>query len=309
MRAATGAALALGVGPSHAWYVRDQLGLPCASPLRHSREHLSVLRPLLRGERARYAGEFLTVDTGLDIGPDSRPAVGTEPEGDTGSSGAGPNNTAPGGTEPGGAGSAGGTEPPGAPASGSSGSGGTRSGSTGSGGIASESTRPDGTGPGSPGPVLPGPGSTAPPPALLLAALGPRMLDLARELADGIVATWVTPEVVADYLVPRAGNGARVVANALVVPTTEPDRVREAVARQFAAVRDMPAYRALFERTGIAGPAETAVVGDETAIARALARFRDAGATDLVVTPLGSAADRARTLDVAAAFAGGASAG
>jgi hypothetical protein len=40
------------------------------------------------------------------------------------------------------------------------------------------------------------------------------------------------------------------------------------------------------------------VVGDEEAIAEAAVRFRDAGATDLVVSPLGPAADRARTLDV-----------
>jgi alkanesulfonate monooxygenase SsuD/methylene tetrahydromethanopterin reductase-like flavin-dependent oxidoreductase (luciferase family) len=64
----------------------------------------------------------------------------------------------------------------------------------------------------------------------------------------------------------------------------------------------MPAYRASLDRAGLSGPADTVVVGDESTIADALARYRDAGATDLVVASLGSPEDRARTLDVATAF-------
>jgi hypothetical protein len=48
-------------------------------------------------------------------------------------------------------------------------------------------------------------GVIGPPPALLMAALGPRMLDLARELADGVVTTWVTPELIAEHVAPASG--------------------------------------------------------------------------------------------------------
>ncbi|GLY74632.1 hypothetical protein Airi01_028990 [Actinoallomurus iriomotensis] len=84
--------------------------------------------------------------------------------------------------------------------------------------------------------------------------------------------------------------------------TTEPDRARDTIARDFTAVGDMPAYRASLDRAGLSGPADTVVVGDESVIVDALARFRDASATDVIVSPLGSLADRARTLDVAGGF-------
>ncbi|PRY38822.1 TIGR03564 family F420-dependent LLM class oxidoreductase [Umezawaea tangerina] len=209
LQAATGG-LTLGIGPSHAWYVRDQLGLPYTSPLRHTREYLTVLRPLLRGEHVRHTGEFFTVDTELSV--------------------------------------------------------------------------------------------SAPPPPLLMSALGPRMLDLARELADGVVTTWVTPELIAEHVVPRVGPGLRVVAGVITLLTTDPDAAREALAVDLAFVGDMPAYRASLGRAGLSNPADTVVVGDEATILDALARFRDAGVTDAVVTPLGSAADRARTLDLVGAF-------
>ncbi|GAA0930381.1 TIGR03564 family F420-dependent LLM class oxidoreductase [Pseudonocardia zijingensis] len=206
LQAARSGGLVLGIGPSHAWYVQDQLGFPYTSPLRHTREYLTVLRALLHGEHVQHAGEFFTVDTRLDV--------------------------------------------------------------------------------------------TAPPPPLLMSALGPRMLDLARELADGVVTTWVTPKMITEQVVPRTADGARVVAGLPTVLTTDPDGAREAIARDFAPVGQMPAYRASFERSGLSGPADTVVAGDEEAIAEAVTRFRDAGVTDLVVLPLGSAEDRARTLDV-----------
>ncbi|WNV88104.1 TIGR03564 family F420-dependent LLM class oxidoreductase [Umezawaea sp. Da 62-37] len=211
VQALTGGALTLGVGPSHAWYIRDQLGIPYTSPLRHTREYLSVLRPLLRGEHVRHAGEFFTVDTEL--------------------------------------------------------------------------------------------GLTAPAPPLLMSALGPRMLELARELADGVVTTWVTPELIADHVVPRVGPDLRVVVQVITLLTTDPAGAREALSRDLAFVAGMPAYRASLGRAGLSDPADTVVIGDEEAVVDALARFRDAGATDVVVAPLGGPADRARTLDLVGAAA------
>jgi hypothetical protein len=88
------------------------------------------------------------------------------------------------------------------------------------------------------------------------------------------------------------------VVQVITVLTTEPDRARETLARDLAAVADMPAYRASLGRAGLSSPADTVVVGDETIITDALSGFRDAGATDVVVTPLGTPAARGRTLDL-----------
>jgi len=131
-----------------------------------------------------------------------------------------------------------------------------------------------------------------PPPSLLLAALGPRMLAVARDLADGTVAVWVKPSLVADVLVPALDDGARVVVQVLAAVTADPDGLREQVARDFAAVEDMPAYRAVLDRMGLRGPADTIVVGSEDEVARQLTAFADVGTTDLMISPLGSEADR-----------------
>ncbi|NGO70685.1 LLM class flavin-dependent oxidoreductase, partial [Streptomyces boncukensis] len=55
------------VGPSHRAIVADQWGLSYDAPLRHTREYLEVLRPLLRGEAVEHRGERLTAVTGLEI--------------------------------------------------------------------------------------------------------------------------------------------------------------------------------------------------------------------------------------------------
>ncbi|GAB7036554.1 MULTISPECIES: LLM class flavin-dependent oxidoreductase [Catenuloplanes] len=203
---AAGGGLTLGVGPGHAWYVEHALGLPYTSPLRHTREYLTALRPLLHGEPARLTGEFVTVDTALDI--------------------------------------------------------------------------------------------SAPAPPVLLAALGPKMLRVAHDLADGVVATWVTPEIVAERLVPSQPPGARIVVSLVTVLTTDPDAARERIARDFGAAGELPAYAASLRRAGLTGIADTVAVGDESVIAAAVDRLRDAGATDVVLIPSGDPAARARTLDV-----------
>jgi len=127
---------------------------------------------------------------------------------------------------------------------------------------------------------------TAPEPQVLLAALGPRMLGIARDLADGTIAVWVRPDTIENYFVPRLGPGRRVVTVVMVGVTGDPDGVREQVARQMAIVRELPAYQTVLARGGLSGPADAAVVGDETTVVRELRRFRDAGVTDLIVIPV-----------------------
>ena len=139
----------------------------------------------------------------------------------------------------------------------------------------------------------------APAPPVLLSALGPRMLRAARELTDGTIAVWVRPDTVADHLVPSLKPGARVVVFVTVAVTHDPEGAREAMARDFAQVRTMPAYRAVLERGGIEGAEDTLVAGDEEHVAAQLRRFADAGATDLVVSPKGTTQEQERAMAVA----------
>ena len=146
------------------------------------------------------------------------------------------------------------------------------------------------------------PGATAP--SVVLAALGPVMLRLAGELADGTIATWGGPRAIGDVIVPgltaaaaAAGRGApRVIVNALVSVTAEAEAARAYVAEQFGAAAGFPSYRRMLDHDGFAGPADAAVVGDEADVAAALRRFADAGATELVPSVFGPPEDRARTL-------------
>ncbi|GAB2748269.1 TIGR03564 family F420-dependent LLM class oxidoreductase [Amycolatopsis magusensis] len=146
---------------------------------------------------------------------------------------------------------------------------------------------------------------SAPEPPVLISALGPRMLDVARELADGTIALWVQPALVADYLVPRLGEDARVVVGVTVSITTDADGVRENSARELAIINELPAYRAILDRGGLSGPADTVIAGTEEEVAAELRRFADAGATDLIVNAVGNPRERARALDfVPRVFAG-----
>jgi 5,10-methylenetetrahydromethanopterin reductase len=64
---ALGGRLTLGVGASHEVMMSRELGLPFDRPLRHTREYLAVLAPLLAREPSRFRGEVFSVDTRLLI--------------------------------------------------------------------------------------------------------------------------------------------------------------------------------------------------------------------------------------------------
>lgn len=132
----------------------------------------------------------------------------------------------------------------------------------------------------------------------LLSALGPRMLGVARDLTDGTIAVWVRPDTIADYIVPALGEGKRVVVNVIVAVSDDPDNVRTTIATRYKTVGDLPAYRAVLNRGGLSNPAETVITGSEEAVLRELQRFRDAGATDLVISIASPPNERQRTLDL-----------
>lgn len=145
-----------------------------------------------------------------------------------------------------------------------------------------------------------------PPPRIVAAALGPRMLDLAGELTDGMITSWAGPKTLATKIVPRitaaAAGRARpqVIAGLPVVLTADADAARQAIAEAFAFPQKTPAYRAVLAAEGVAGVADVSIVGDENEVAAGLRRFAEAGATEFVPAPFGDAATVARTTELLA---------
>lgn len=162
---------------------------------------------------------------------------------------------------------------------------------------------PGAQGPGSDAAATTVPGATPRVP-VLLGALGPVMLRLAGERASGTITFLAGPRTIGEEVVPRLtraaeGVGAprpRVVVGLPVAVTDTPARVRESVAAQYAAYARLPSYAATLARDGFGSPGEIVLAGDEQTVADGLRRYAEAGATDVNVSLVGDAADRARTL-------------
>ncbi|ACZ91595.1 LLM class F420-dependent oxidoreductase [Streptosporangium roseum] len=150
----------------------------------------------------------------------------------------------------------------------------------------------------------------AEPPSVLISALGPVMLRVAGELADGTVTVWAGPETIADHIGPgitraasEAGRPApRIVATVLASVTADPDGVRRQVDEQVGFAGRFPSYRALLDRQGKSGVHETVIAGDEAVVARAFRQYAEAGATELLVSPLGGEREQERTLELLASL-------
>jgi F420-dependent oxidoreductase-like protein len=143
----------------------------------------------------------------------------------------------------------------------------------------------------------------ATPPPVLLAALGPKMLELAGTVVDGTV-TWMTgAATIADHVVPvitsaaqAAGRPApRVGVGLPVCVTDDVDAARERAAKLFEIYGTLPSYRAMLDREGAADPADVAIAGDEATVGTQIAHLESIGSTDFVANIFGSKEERDRT--------------
>jgi 5,10-methylenetetrahydromethanopterin reductase len=146
-------------------------------------------------------------------------------------------------------------------------------------------------------------GSTPPPP-VLIAALGPVMLRVAGELADG-TTTWLAGlRTIAEHITPAitAASGSRpapqIVAALPVCVTSDPSDARDRAAAALAFYANIPNYRAVLDREGATSAAEVAIIGDEQEVEHAIKRLADAGVTHFVANPSSftTAEERARTI-------------
>ncbi len=160
-----------------------------------------------------------------------------------------------------------------------------------------------------------------------LAAVGPKNLQLAGEIADGWLAVFLAPSYAGEQLAEvaagrakagRTDEGFDVVATVPIVVDPDPQRAAEPV-RRYAALyvggmgsRDQNFYNALAVRMGYAEEAatvqdlflggrprdaaaavpfalidDTSLLGDRDRIAAGLTRFAEAGVTTLALSPFG----------------------
>ena len=138
---------------------------------------------------------------------------------------------------------------------------------------------------------------------VLLAAMAPRMLNLAGEQTDGTVLWMTGPGTVRDYVVPAISAAAsaaglpspRVVCGLPVCVTSDPAAARASAAAEFAIYGQLPSYRAMLDREGAADPGDVAIVGDENAVAAQILALADAGVTDFLAAEFAHGEDRERT--------------
>ncbi len=126
---------------------------------------------------------------------------------------------------------------------------------------------------------------------ILLAALGPRMLELAGRLTAGTSVGSCGPRTIATHIAPainaaaeRAGRPPpRIVALVGVCVTDDPEGVRAHGREQARLYDSFPSYRKALDREGVLSGADLTLAGSIDDISEGLDTYATAGATDLRV--------------------------
>ncbi len=139
---------------------------------------------------------------------------------------------------------------------------------------------------------------------VVVAALGPQALRVAGSRTQGTTLAWVGPRTVREHIAPTlraaaeaAGRPApRIIATLPVCVTDEVETTRGLVTKLLAHYGQLPSYRAMFDREGVAGPGDLALIGDESFVREKIEELADAGVTDFAATEFTPAKpDRVRT--------------
>lgn len=213
VHAISGGRLALGVGPSHHWIIRDMLGLPYDKPAAYTRDYLQVLNAAIAGPGpVDVENDTFTVHNPTALG-------------------------------------------------------------------------------------------AATPMPVLVAALGPVMLQIAGEHADG-TSLWMADEkAIGEHIAPKINKAAaeagkpapRIVAGIPVTlcANSEIDNAKERANRILAEAETSPNYQRLLDRGDARTVGDLCAAGDEESILKRFKAFADAGVTDLSVRllPIGDTRD------------------
>ena len=129
---------------------------------------------------------------------------------------------------------------------------------------------------------------------IIIAALAPRMLKLAGEMADGTITWMAGARTIGSHIAPRIQAAAqkagrpqpRVIVGLPVAVTDDPSGARERAAGTYERYGQLTNYRRMLDIEGVEGPSEVAVVGNESQVEEQLRAFASAGTTDFIASIL-----------------------
>jgi F420-dependent oxidoreductase-like protein len=140
-----------------------------------------------------------------------------------------------------------------------------------------------------------------------VAAMGPKALQVTGELADGTLPYLAGPRTIAEFIEPTIAKAAadagrpkpRIIASVPVLVSDDVDTARAIAVERLSFYETIPSYRKVIAREGVDSVADLAAIGSADSVVRQLRRYLDAGATDVVLSPL----DRSESADSEALWA------
>ena len=142
-------------------------------------------------------------------------------------------------------------------------------------------------------------------PGLLVAALAPKMLEMAGTVTDGTL-TWMTGvKTIATHVVPMINAAAaaagrpppRVVCSLPISVTSDVGDTMAQVNETLEIYGTLPSYRAMLDREGAKGPADVGLFGTRAQVLEKLNDLAEAGVTEFSASMTGGADDRDETYD------------
>lgn len=140
-----------------------------------------------------------------------------------------------------------------------------------------------------------------------VAAMGPKALQVTGELADGTLPYLAGPRTIAEFIEPTIAKAAadagrpkpRIIAAVPVLVSEDADVARNIATQQLSFYETIPSYQRVIAREGVDSVAELAAVGPAESVAQQMKTYLDAGATDVVLSPL----DRSPSADTESLWA------
>jgi F420-dependent oxidoreductase-like protein len=143
-------------------------------------------------------------------------------------------------------------------------------------------------------------------PSLLIAALGPKMLELAGSMTDGTLLWLTGRETIASHIAPRLREAAaaagrpepRIVCSLPICVTSDVEKARTRINKVLAVYSTLPSYAAMMAKEGAAEVADVALLGTHDQVLEQLHHLAEAGVTEFSAAPAGSSDEREATLAV-----------
>jgi len=127
-----------------------------------------------------------------------------------------------------------------------------------------------------------------------VAAMGPKALRVTGELADGTLPFLAGPRTIAEFIEPTVAKAAaeaarpkpQIIAAVPVLVSDDVDAARGFATQRLSFYETIPSYQKVIAREGLASTADLAALGSAESVRRQLQRYLDAGANDVVLSPL-----------------------